>query len=49
MTVQLLDYIGNQLCPTYARPSIAPSLLEAVNRQSAAKVPDFLSRRFAAR
>lgn len=48
VTVQLLDYIGNDLCRTYARPSIAPSLLEAVNRQSAAKVPDFLSRRFAA-
>lgn len=48
VTVQLLNYIGNSLCRTYARPSIAPSLLEAVNGQSAAKVPDFLARRFAA-
>ncbi len=47
VTVQLLNHLGNHLCRTYARPSIAPSLLEAVNRQSAAKVPDFLSRRFA--
>lgn len=48
ITVQLLNYIGNDLCRSYACPSIAPSLLEAVNGQSAAKVPDFLARRFAA-
>lgn len=48
VTVHLLHHIGHHLCRTYARPSIAPSLLEAVNRQSAAKVPDFLSRSFCA-
>ena len=48
VTVQLLNHIGSYLCRTYACPSISPSLLEAVNGQSAAKVPDFLARRFAA-
>ncbi|MEO7067275.1 MAG: 3'-5' exonuclease [Rhodanobacter sp.] len=47
VTVRLLDYIGNHLCHTYACSSIAPSLLEAVNGQSAAKVLGFLARRFA--
>ena len=45
VTVHLLRHIGERLCGTYACSSIAPSLLEAVTRQSAAKVPDFLSRR----
>ncbi|TAM33542.1 MAG: 3'-5' exonuclease [Rhodanobacter sp.] len=48
VTVHLLSHIGERLCRTYACPSIAPSLLEAVTRKSATKVPDFLSHRLAA-
>ena len=40
----LLLHIGERLRHQYRCRSIAPSLLEAITRQSAAKVPDFLRR-----
>ncbi len=43
----LLLHIGNGLQRQYRCQSVAPSLLEAINRQSASKVPDFLGRHFA--
>lgn len=48
VTVQLLRHMGARLCRSHACASIAPSLLEAITRQSAGKVPDFLSRRLGA-
>lgn len=48
VTVHLLHHLGHRLCHTYARSMIATSLLEAITRQSAARVPDFLSRCFQA-
>lgn len=47
VSTRLLLHIGDSLRHQYRCQSIAPSLLEAINRQSAAKVPDFLSRNFA--
>jgi len=47
VTTRLLLHIGASLRDQYRCPSIAPSLLEAITRQSAAKVSTFLSRRFA--
>lgn len=44
----LLLHIGQLLQQQYLCESIASSLLEAINRQSAAKVPDFLGRKLAA-
>ena len=43
----LLLHIGASIQRRYQCRSMAPSLLEAINRQSAAKVPDFLARTFA--
>jgi DNA polymerase-3 subunit epsilon len=48
VTSHLHNRIGERRCRAYERSSIAPSLLEAVTRQSAAKVHDFLSRRLTA-
>lgn len=47
VSTRLLLHIGEFLQQRYRCQSIAPSLLEAINRQSAAKVPEFLGRRFA--
>jgi DNA polymerase III subunit epsilon len=47
VSTRLLLHIGDSLRHEYHCQSIAPSLLQAINRQSAAKVPDFLSRNFA--
>ena len=47
VSTRLLLHIGDSLRYEYHCQSIAPSLLEAINRQSAAKVPNFLSRNFA--
>lgn len=47
VSTRLLLHIGDSLRHEYHCQSIAPSLLEAINRQSAAKVPTFLSRNFA--
>jgi DNA polymerase-3 subunit epsilon len=47
VSTRLLLHIGDSLRHEYHCPSIAPSLLEAINKQSAAKVPNFLSRNFA--
>jgi DNA polymerase-3 subunit epsilon len=44
VSAQLLMHIGERLCHRYDRRAVAPSLLEAINRQSAAKVGDYLSR-----
>lgn len=44
VSAQLLLHIGARLCQRYERRSVAPSLLEAINRQSAAKVGAFLHR-----
>ena len=46
VSTRLLLHIGGSLRDTYRCPPIAPSLLEAINRQSAAKVPAFLDRSF---
>jgi DNA polymerase III subunit epsilon len=46
VSARLLLHIGASLRHRYRCRSIAPSLLEAINRQSAARVPDFLSRSF---
>ncbi len=46
VSARLLLHIGHSLRHQYRCPSIAPSLLEAINRQSAVKVPDFLRRTF---
>lgn len=48
VSTRLLLHIGDSLRQQYRCQSIAPGLLEAINRQSAARVPDFLSRSFAA-
>lgn len=48
VSTRLLLHIGESLRERYRCPSIAPSLLEAINRQSAAKVSGFLGRSFAA-
>lgn len=42
VSAQLLLHIGAHLGRQYGLRAIAPLLLESVNRQSAAKVPDFL-------
>ncbi|MCW8808926.1 MAG: 3'-5' exonuclease [Rhodanobacter sp.] len=47
VSTRLLLHIGDSLRHRYRCQSIAPGLLEAINRQSAARVPDFLSRSFA--
>ena len=47
VSTRLLLHIGEFLQRRYRCQAIAPSLLEAINRQSAARVPDFLDRRFA--
>lgn len=47
VSTRLLLHIGDRLRDRYRCQSIAPGLLEAINRQSAAKVPAFLSRSFA--
>jgi DNA polymerase III subunit epsilon len=47
VSTRLLLHIGDSLRHEYHCQSIAPSLLEAINRQSAAKVPNFLRRNFA--
>ena len=47
VSTRLLLHIGESLQQRYRCQSIAPSFLEAINRQSAAKVPDFLGRKFA--
>ena len=47
VSTRLLLHIGDSLRQQYRCGSIAPSLLEAINRQSAARVPEFLSRNFA--
>jgi DNA polymerase III subunit epsilon len=47
VSTRLLLHIGDSLRHEYHCQSIAPSLLEAINRQSAAKVSNFLSRNFA--
>lgn len=44
----LLLHIGESIQRQYRCASIAPALLEAITRQSAAKVPAFLGRTFAA-
>lgn len=46
VSTRLLLHIGDSLRQQFRCQSIAPSLLEAINRQSAAKVPAFLSRSF---
>ena len=43
VSTRLLLHMGECLRRQYRFPSIAPSLLEAITRRSAAKVPDFLS------
>lgn len=48
VSTRLLLHIGDSLRDQYRCESIAPSLLEAINRQSAAKVAGFLGRSFAA-
>lgn len=47
ISTRLLLHIGDSLRHEYRCQSIAPGLLEAINRQSAARVPQFLSRSFA--
>jgi DNA polymerase-3 subunit epsilon len=47
VSTRLLLHIGESMQRRYRCESIAPSLLEAINRQSAARVPVFLERRFA--
>lgn len=47
VSTRLLLHIGESMRRRYQCTSIAPSLLEAINRQSAARVPDFLGRKFA--
>ncbi len=47
VSTRLLLHISDALRHQYRCQSIAPSLLEAINRQSAAKVPQFLRRNFA--
>ncbi|TAL85648.1 MAG: 3'-5' exonuclease [Rhodanobacter sp.] len=47
VSARLLLHIGDSLRHRYRCQSIAPGLLEAINRQSAARVPEFLSRSFA--
>lgn len=49
VSTRLLLHIGESMQRRYRCASIAPSLLEAINRQSAARVPDFLGRTFADR
>lgn len=48
VSTHLLLHIGNQLRRAYACPPIAPRMLAAINRQAAAKVPEFLRRQMAA-
>jgi len=48
VSTRLLLHIGEGIRRRYRCTSIAPELLEAINRQSAAKVPAFLGRQFAA-
>lgn len=48
VSTRLLLHIGDGLRQQYRCHSIAPGLLEAINRQSAARVPGFLARHFAA-
>jgi DNA polymerase-3 subunit epsilon len=47
VSARLLLYIGESIQRRYRCRLIAPSLLEAINGRSAAKVPDFLGRTFA--
>jgi DNA polymerase-3 subunit epsilon len=47
VSTRLLLHIGESIQRRYQCESIAPSLLVAINRQSAAKVPSFLGRTFA--
>ena len=47
VSTRLLLHIGESIRSRYQCESIAPTLLEAINRQSAAKVPVFLQRKFA--
>jgi DNA polymerase-3 subunit epsilon len=47
VSTRLLLHIGECMRLRYRCNSIAPTLLEAINRQSAAKVPVFLQRKFA--
>lgn len=44
VSAQLLIHIGAHLGRQYGLRTIAPLLLESVNKQSAAKVPDFLKK-----
>lgn len=48
VSTRLLLHIGACMQRRYRCTSIATSLLEAINRQSAARVPDFLERKLAA-
>ncbi|MGY3041377.1 DNA polymerase-3 subunit epsilon [Rhodanobacter sp. TND4EL1] len=48
VSTRLLLHIGEDIRRRYRCTSIAPELLEAINRQSAAKVSAFLGRQFAA-
>lgn len=47
VSTRLLLHIGESMQQRYRCPSISPGLLEAINRQSAAKVSTFLGRKFA--
>jgi DNA polymerase-3 subunit epsilon len=47
VSTRLLLHIGESMRRRYQCRSIAPGLLEAINRQTAAKVPAFLGRTFA--
>jgi DNA polymerase-3 subunit epsilon len=47
VSAQVLLHIGEHLGKTYGVPQIQPTLLEKLNRISAARVPDFLAREFA--
>ena len=47
VSTRLLLHIGESMQSRYRCQSISPVLLEAINRQSAAKVPEFLGRKFA--
>jgi DNA polymerase-3 subunit epsilon len=48
VSTHLLLHIGGHLRRTYGYAPIAPRMLAAINRQSAAKVPDFLHRQVTA-
>jgi DNA polymerase-3 subunit epsilon len=48
VSAHLLLHIGGHLRRTYGCTELAPRLLAAINRQSAAKVPDFVRKQVAA-